>query len=132
MGPLRRQLTAAPTLLLPGPAMAEVCDKIRPDWSAATGAQGVLAETAYVLASPPSLGCLSLLLLALILPRLWLAIPATLLTLAFAALLIVSRQSDMAALARAEGCLATATPSALLLALAAVLTLARALHARRR
>ena len=132
MGPLRRHLTAAPALLLPGPAVAEVCEKIRPDWSATTGARGVLAETAYVLASLPALGCLSLLLLALIFPRLWLAIPASLLTLAFAALLLISRQSDLAALAQTDGCLASATPAALLLALAAILALARALHARRR
>jgi len=133
MGPLRRRLTAAALFLsLPIPALAEVCDKIRPDWTADAGPQGWLAETAYILASPPSLALAILLLLALAFPRLWLALPATLLTLAFAALLLVSRQAPMAVAARTEGCLATATPAIALLALAALLTLARALLARRR
>ena len=106
--------------------MAEVCDKIRPDWSAANGPQSVWAETAYILAAPPALALAILLLLALLFPRLWLALPVTALTLAFAALLFVARQAPMAIAAQAEGCLATATPAI------ALLTPVRALHARRR
>lgn len=132
MGPLRRRLTTAAPLLLPAPAWAGTCATIRPDWTAAAGPQGWLAETAYILASPPALILFLLLALALVIPRLWLAIPAALLTLAFAALLTVSRQSDMAALAQSEGCLATALPATILLVLAALLPIARALVRRRR
>jgi len=132
MGPVRRRLTAAAALLLPGAAQAETCAQLRPDWTAAAGPQTAWAETTYILASPPSLALAALLLLALIFPRLWLTLPTTLLTLAFAALLFVSRQAPMAAAAQTEGCLATATPAIAALTLAAILTLARALYARRR
>jgi hypothetical protein len=123
---------AAAATLLPATAKAETCAQLRPDWTAATGPQTGWAETAYILGSPPSLALATLLLLALAFPRLWLAIPATLLTLAFAALLIVSRQAPMAIAAQTEGCLATATPAIAILTLTAILTLARALYARRR
>lgn len=133
MGPVRRRLTAAAALLLPSSAaQAETCAQLRPDWTAAAGPQTAWAETTYILASPPSLALAALLLLALIFPRLWLTLPTTLLTLAFAALLFVSRQAPMAAAAQTEGCLATATPAIAALTLAAILTLARALYARRR
>lgn len=131
MGPLRRRLTAAALPLLPTAARAETCADLRPGWTADLGAQTAWAETAYILASPPALLLFTFLFIALIVPRLWLAIPAVLLTLGFAGLLYVSRQSPMAAMAQAEGCLATATPAIAILALAATLTLARALHARR-
>lgn len=132
MGPVRRRLTAAPLALLPSPLMAEVCDKVRPDWTAASGPQTLWGETAYILASPPALALFALLALALLVPRLWIALPVGLLALAFAALLYVSRSADIAALALSEGCLASATPSIAALTLAAILTIARAFHVRRR
>ena len=131
MGPVRRRLTAALTLL-PATAHAETCAQLRPDWTAAAGPQTAWAESAYILASPPSLALAALLALALAFPRLWLALPVTLLTLAFAALLYISREAPTAIAAQTEGCLATATPAIATLTLAAILTLARALHARRR
>lgn len=132
MGPFRRRLTAATGMAaLPAAAFAEVCDKVRPDWAAGAGPQGWLAETVYILASPPSLVLLALLALALWLPHLWIAVPAALLTLGFAALLTISRQTDMAALAMAEGCVGTAAPAITALTLAAILGLARALARRR-
>lgn len=132
MGPFRRRLTAAAGLAaLPATAFAEVCDKVRPDWAAGAGPQGWLAETVYILASPPSLVLLVLLALAFWLARLWIALPAALLTLGFAALLAISRQTDMAALAMAEGCIATAAPAITALILAAILGLARAFSRRR-
>lgn len=132
MGPVRRRLTLAATALLPTAATAETCDQLRPDWTAGAGPQTAWAETLYILASAPVLALATLLVLALVVPRLWLVLPATLLTLAFAALLLVSRQSAMATAAQAEGCLASATPAIATLTLAALLTLARALLARRR
>lgn len=131
MGPVRRRLTAALTLL-PATAHAETCAQLRPDWTAATGPQTAWAETAYILTSAPTLTLATLLLLALLFPRLWLALPAAVLTLAFAALLFVARQAPSALAAQSEGCLATATPAITLLTLAAILTLARALYVRRR
>lgn len=133
MGPFRRRLTAATGMAaLPAAAFAEVCDKVRPDWEAGAGPQGWLAETVYILASPPSLVLVLLLALALWLPRLWIALPVALLTLAFAALLAISRQTDMAALAIAEGCIATAAPAIVTLTVGALVGLARALARRRR
>lgn len=131
MGPVRRRLTAA-LILLPATAHAETCAQLRPDWATAAGPQTAWAETVYILTSAPTLGLATLLLLALLFPRLWLAIPATFLTLAFAALLFVARQAPSALAAQEEGCLATATPAITLLTLAAILTLARALYLRRR
>lgn len=133
MGPFRRRLTAATGMAaLPAAAFAEVCDKVRPDWEAGAGPQGWLAETVYILASPPSLVLVLLLALALWLPRLWIALPVALLTLAFAALLAISRQTDMAELAIAEGCIATAAPAIVTLTVGALVGLARALARRRR
>lgn len=131
MGPVRRRLTAA-LALLPASAQAETCASLRPDWTASAGPQTAWAETLYILTAPPTLALTALLIAALIFPRLWLSLPAAFLTLAFAALLFVSRQAPMAIAAQAEGCLASATPAILILTLAAILTLARALYARRR
>jgi len=131
MGPVRRRLTATLTLL-PTATHAGPCAQLRPGWTTAAGEQTAWAETAYILTSAPVLALATLLAIALIFPRLWLALPVTLLTLGFAALLYVSRQAPMATAAQAEGCLATASPAIAALAIAAILTLARALHARRR
>ena len=132
MGPVRRRLTAAALPLLPSVAQAETCAQLRPDWTASAGPQTAWAETLYILTSAPTLALAALLAIALLFPRLWLTLPVTLLTLAFAALLLVSRGSAMATAATTEGCLATATPAIVLLTLAALLTLARTLLARRR
>ena len=131
MGPVRRRLTVALTLL-PTATHAETCAQLRPGWTTAAGAQTAWAETLYILTSAPGLALATLLVAALLFPRLWLALPASLLTLAFAALLYISRQAPMALAARTEGCLATATPAIALLTLAAILILARALYIRRR
>lgn len=126
MGPVRRRLTTAAAALLPLPAHAESCAAIRPDWTAEAGPQSALAETAYILASPPVLALALLLALGAWFPRIWLAFPAALLTLGFAGLLFLSRQSDAAAQALAEGCIATPLPALILLVLAAAAVLVRA------
>lgn len=131
MGPFRRRLTAAVGMAaLPAAASAEVCDKVRPDWVRAAGPQGWLAESVYILSSPPAVVLILLLATALWFPRLWLAVPVALLTVVFAALLAVSRQANLAALAMAEGCIATATPAVTALIVAALLGLARAIARR--
>lgn len=130
MGSLRRRLIAG-ACLLPATARAETCATLRPGWTEASGIQTAWAETAYILGSPPGFLLFVLLALALVFPRLWLAIPAALLTIGFAGLLAVSRQSGMAVSAQAEGCIASATPAIAALVLAAILVIARALHVRR-
>lgn len=131
MGPVRGRLIAA-ALILPSAARAETCAELRPDWTVAAGVQTVWAETAYILTSPPALVLYLLLALGLVFPRLWVALPAAALTLAFAALLFLSRQATMAVAAQAEGCIASATPAIAILVLAAILTIARAFYVRRR
>lgn len=135
MGPFRRRLNAAiatATATLPAMAAAEVCDKVRPDWVAAAGPQGWLAETSYILASPPALLLGLLVAVALAFPRLWLALPVALLVLAFAILLAVSRQSGVARQAMAEGCIASASPAAAALCILALALLVRTYSVRRR
>lgn len=127
MGPVRRRLTAAATAIVaPSAALAQSCAAIRPDWTADAGPQSVLAESTYILASPPVLALALLLALGAYFPRIWLAFPAALLTLGFAGLLFLSRQSDAAAQALAEGCIATPLPALIILVLAAAAVMVRA------
>lgn len=130
MGPVRGRLIAL-ALLVPEAARAEVCDKTRPGWTLDQGPVTGGAETLYILASPVGLGLVALIVLALVFPRRWLALLAALPALALAGLLVISRQSDMAALAMTEGCIGSATPAVVLLVLAAAVVLVRGFQARR-
>ena len=130
MGPVRGRLIFA-ALMSPQAAWADVCDKTRPGWSLDQGPVTGGAETLYILASPVGLGLLALIVLALAFPRRWLAIVAALPALALAGLLVISRQSAMAALAMTEGCIGSAIPAVVLLVLAAALVLVRGFQARR-
>jgi hypothetical protein len=129
MGSLRRRLIAL-SLLVPQTAWAEVCDKTRPGWTLDQGPVTGGTETLYILASPVGLGLVALIALALVFPRRWLALLAALPALALAGLLVVSRQSDMAALAMEEGCIGSAIPAVVLLVLAAAVVLVRGFQAR--
>lgn len=133
MGPVRGRLIAALALLTLAPqaGWAEVCDKTRPDWSPDQGPVTGGAETLYVLASPVGLGLVAVMVLALVFPRRWLALLAALPALALAGLLVISRQSEMAALAMKEGCIGSAIPAVVLLVLAAAVVLVRGFQARR-
>ena len=130
MGSVRGRLIAL-ALLTPQAAWAEVCEKTRPGWTLDQGPVTGGAETLYILASPVGLGLVALMVLALVLPRRWLALLAALPALALAGLLGVSRQSDIAALAMTEGCIGSAIPAVVLLVLAAALVLVRGFQARR-
>ena len=130
MGSLRGRLIIA-ALLVPQAAWAEVCDKTRPGWSLDEGPVTGGAETLYILTSPVGLGLLALIVLALVFPRRWLAVVAALPALALAGLLGISRQSDVAAQAVAEGCIGSALPAVVLLVLAAALVLVRGFQTRR-
>ena len=133
MGPVRGRLIAALALLALAPqaGWAEVCDKTRPGWSPDQGPVTGGAETLYILASPVGLGLVAVMVLALVFPRRWLALLAALPALALAGLLVISRQSDMAALAMTEGCIGSAIPAVVLLVLAAAVVLVRGFQARR-
>jgi hypothetical protein len=131
MGPVRGRLIAALALLVPQAAWAEVCDKTRPGWTLDQGPVTGGAETVYILASPIGLGLVAVMVLALVFPRPWLALLAALPALALAGLLVISRQSDIAALAMKEGCIGSAIPAVVLLVLAAAVVLVRGFQAKR-
>jgi len=104
MGPLRGRLIAA-LLLLPTPAMAQVCATLRPGWAPETGPVSALAEAALVFASFPGLVILAL--FALCLWRGWWPLCAltALACVAFAGLLVLGSGSALRARAVAEGCI---------------------------
>jgi hypothetical protein len=111
MGSVRGRLILAVALvLLAHSALAEVCDKIRPDWDASLGAVTWWDEALRVLSSFPGLVVTAC------------AVPA----LAFAGLLSSSYRAETAVLVRAEGCMASVWPVALLLVGLAGLTIVRA------
>ena len=111
--------------------MAEVCDKVRPDWRTADGPVGAVAQLGYVLTSPVVVILLGLVALALIWPRRWLAVIVALLVLALAGLLFLARGAEIAQLAMAEGCIGGIGPTVTLLVLIAAAVLVRGFRARR-
>lgn len=104
MGPVRGRLTAALTLL-PAPAFADVCQGLRSGWTAGDGAVSALGEAVYILTSPPAIVALVLLAVALWKPRPWLSVMLAFPAMAFAALILFSRQAETAAQAQAQGCI---------------------------
>lgn len=124
MGPVRRRLTAA-LALFPAPALAEVCEKVRPGWNMADGPVGVLGETMFILSSFPGLVVLAFLAFGLARPHRWISIACGLPALAFGVLLAVSRGTATADLALKEGCLGNAFPVALVLIAIGALTILR-------
>lgn len=129
MGPFRRQLTAAALLLLPTPALAEVCDKLRPGWALADGPVGLLGETIFVLSSFPGLVVLAFLAFGLARPNLWISTACAVPALVFGALLALSQGTEGARQAMAEGCVGNAFPIALALIALGALTILRAWRA---
>ncbi len=103
MGSLRGRLIAA--LMLPSPAMAQVCGNLRPGWAPTTGPVSPLAEAALVFASFPGLVILAL--FALCLWRGWWPLCAltALACVIFAGLLVLGSGSALRAQAVAEGCI---------------------------
>lgn len=123
-------------ILMPGAALAQVCDAIRPGWTPQTGAMGALEELASAMLSPFGLGALALTLAGLLLGRVSSRICAALLILLglsrlpwFLGLLL-GDDAGLLAAARAEGCLGPAWPVTALLLACAGLVIAR--NARRR
>lgn len=127
MGPLRGRLTLAlaALLLAANPALAEVCDKIRPNWDPGLGPVTWLQEIGRVLASFPGLVILASLAFGLWRPHPWISAACALPALAMAGLLAMYDRAEMATLARTEGCIATVLPAALLLLVLGAFTIVR-------
>ena len=127
MGPFRGRLILAVALVvLAHPALAEVCDKIRPGWDASLGAVTWWSEAVRVLSSFPGLVVLASLAFGLLRPHLWISTACAVPALAFAGLLLLYHRAETAVLARAEGCMASVWPVAILLMALAGLTIVRA------
>ena len=105
MGSLRRRLILglAAAALSTTPALAAVCDTLRPGWTADMGATAWWQEIWRVLASFPGL-----------------------VVLGCAGLLALSERAETATLARAEGCLGSVLPAAFLLLALGAFTILRA------
>ena len=114
MGPVRGRLIAGLALLVPAPALAEVCDKLRPGWVAADGPVGWFGEMLFTFTSPPGLALLVLFGLAMWRGWRWLLALVSLAAFALAFLLYIGSGAELAALAQAEGCIGAQNPGALL------------------
>lgn len=126
MGPVRGWLIIAVALMAAEPAFAGVCADLRPGWDASLGAVSWWSEAVRVLSSFPGLVVLASLAFGLLRPHLWISTACAVPALAFAGLLTFSYRADTAVLARAEGCMASVWPVALLLIALAGLTIVRA------
>lgn len=128
MGPLRRRLTLALAVLLLAapPALAEVCATLRPGWNASVGPVTWLQEIGRVLASFPGLVILASLAFGLWRPHPWISAACALPAFAMAGMLAMYERAETASLARAEGCIATVLPAALLLVALGAFTIVRA------
>lgn len=114
MGPVRARLIAALALLSPSPALAAVCEQLRPGWVPGAEPVGWLAETLFTFTSPPGLALLALFALAMWRGWRWLLGIVTLAAVALAFLLFVGNGAELAAAARTEGCMGSQTPAAVL------------------
>ena len=65
MGPLRRGLSAAALSLLASPALANVCETHRPDWSPQDGPVSAIGELFHMFTTLPGLAILGAFVLAL-------------------------------------------------------------------
>lgn len=128
MGPLRRRLILglAAAALSATPALAAVCDTLRPGWTADMGAIAWWQEIWRVLASFPGLVVLASLAYGLWRPHLWISTACAVPALGFAGLLALSERAETATLARAEGCLGSVLPAAFLLLALGAFTILRA------
>ena len=129
MGPVRARLIAALALLvpvlIPAPALAEVCDKLRPGWEPGSAPVGWLGETLFIFTSPPGLLLLALFALAMWRGWRWLLVIVTLAAVALAFLLYTGNGAEMAVAARIEGCIGSQSPAAALSLLLGVLAFLR-------
>ena len=126
VGFMTGQRALAVTLaLLPGPALAEVCDKARPLWRPSHGPVTLWSEPFYALATHFGLALIALAVLGILTRWRSIAIPAGLLltvtTLAILADTLTPDPSGVTKFARREGCQG---PPHLLIAIMAAISLA--------
>ena len=126
MGPLRGRLILGLALaLMANPALAGVCAELRPGWDAGLGAVTALQETGRLLSSFPGLVALASLAFGLWRPHLWISAACAVPALAMAGLLINANRAETALAARAEGCIGSYWPAAVVLVILAGVTVVR-------
>ena len=104
MGPLRRGLILA---ALPTPALAEVCDKIRPDWTG--GAVSGWDETIQLFATAPSLLLIAATAFALRFRHQWGGLAVVVLWTLYASVMIIPNTVNLRAEGLSEGCVGSST-----------------------
>jgi hypothetical protein len=118
MGPLRGRLTTAfAATILPLPARAEVCDKVRPLWEPGTPATA-WDELIGLMATPPSLLLLLVSMLALRFRHQWGVLVAVVGWSIWVSLVALSTPDDIRSAAIAEGCIGS--PVLFILVVAAI------------
>ncbi len=122
MGPLRGKLIAAPLLLTPGAAWAEICATARPGWEPGTPVTG-LDEAVYLFTSGPGLFLLAATAVALVLRNQWGGLVAVLLWTGL--ITFVTMGDSASAPGRAEGCIGS---PALFIGLVAAISVATVLY----
>ena len=137
MGPLRgvsaqrrrrRALWTLCATLAPAPALAEVCDKVRPFWTPGRPATAV-DELLGLMATPPSLVLLVLTALALRLRHAWGALAVVVLWSTWVSFAVMRTPGPTLGAARAEGCIG---PPTLFIAVVAAICVATILYTSRR
>ena len=114
---------ALPLATLPGPAWAEVCDKMRPNWDGtATTAMG---EALALFLSPGGLFLLAATAVALVLRSQWGGLVVVLLWTGFITLVTMADPSGSRAPGLVEGCVG---PPTLFIALAAAICVGTVLY----
>lgn len=122
------RISLGAALVLPGPAFAQACEKLRPGWTLQDGPLGPVQEWAAMAASLPGLILLGLFLFALFLRFRVLMALSLFLTGVMAAMLLTAPMWDgdtLAGAARAEGCLGPPWMAGLWFGVMSVFTLLR-------
>ena len=120
MGPLRRGLILC---ALPTPALAEVCDKIRPDWSGEP--VSAVTEAIQLFATAPGLALIAASAFAIRFRSQWGGLAVVLLWTIYASVMTISNGVNLRAEALAEGC---AGPSTLFVALISAICIGMILY----
>ena len=106
---MRRLALCAFLILSAGPAFAEVCDKVRPNWNPSNGRVNQLQELYYFFSGPLGVSVIALFFLAFLIKRTWLSFLVSL-VLVFIAGLIVENwfwpEDGVTRGAHFEGCIA--------------------------
>jgi len=116
-------------MIVPGAAVAEVCDKVRPGWARANGPATGVTEVLYLFATGPGLAAVLLTVAGFTFYRWWLFALAALVSAFLTFVAIAAALPDptgLAGLARAEGCLG---PPYLSIAVTAAITLLNVIRA---